>query len=108
VPRKPSNVTLQPDDRLQDSPAQATSMSLPLAVHRRLDVIAELADNVRPTRAEIIGMLIAETELDAAGLEQRLLDYRRKTVREVVPDATDNVIEIEARRPGRPRRRTNG
>jgi hypothetical protein len=108
VPRKPSKVTLHPEDPLEDSPRQTTSMSLPLAVHHRLDVIAERAARTRPTRAEIIGMLIAEAELDPRELERRIMDYRALTVGQVVPEEpADNVYELTPRVPGRPRGRAS-
>jgi hypothetical protein len=105
----PETVTLHLDELLRDSKRQATSMSLPLAVHYRLDVLAKLAAAVSATRAEIIGMLISESDLDAAWLESSIVSYRKSTVREVVPphsretkDADSNVIELPVRHPGRP------
>jgi hypothetical protein len=95
-------------ERLRDSRRQTTSMALPLAVHYRLDRLARLASDVTATRAEIVGMLIAEAGLDVDELEQRVLAYRKRTVGSVVPtDGTaqdsDNVV-VPIARQGRPRK----
>jgi hypothetical protein len=103
-----STVTLSLDELLRDSKRQATSMALPLAVHHRLDVIAESAVAVSATRAEIIGMLIADTYLHPIELEQRIVAYRKKTVGDVVPStsgehgADGNVVTLPVRHAGRP------
>lgn len=86
-------------------------MTLPLAVHHRLDLLADLAADVNASRAELIAMLISEAALDGPALEQRVLGYRKKTVGDVVPqqavtpgeDDSENVIELPLRAPGRPR-----
>jgi len=110
-------ITLPLDERLRESRRQGTSMSLPLAVHHRLDVLADLAAMVNASRAEIIGMLIAETALDADDLEERIVAYRKMTVRDVVPrkageqrgeEDGDNVIALPVRQPGRPPNRVVG
>jgi hypothetical protein len=107
--REHSTVTLHLDELLRDSKRQATSMSLPLAVHHRLDVLAELAVAASATRGEIIGMLISEADLDTTQLEQCVVAYRKKTVGEVVPpkpgnaqEGDDNVVRLPVRHPGRP------
>jgi hypothetical protein len=104
-----STVTLALDELLRDSKRQATSMSLPFAVHHRLDVLAELAAAANATRAEVIGMLISEADLDAVGLEQAIVAYRKKTVGAVVPrkpgesgETKGNVVTLPMRPPGRP------
>jgi hypothetical protein len=88
-------------------------MSLPLAVHQRLSLLVVAAEDVAPTRAEIIGMLIANAELDPDKLERSLIAYRRKTVADVLPtpkrgsgrgSAESDVVQIETPRPGRPRK----
>jgi hypothetical protein len=87
-------------------------MSLPVVVHHRLDVLAELAAATSATRAEIIGMLISGRDLDVNQLEVDILDYRKKTVGQVMPPRggesvdpkDDNVVEFQVRRPGRPPR----
>jgi len=103
-----TTVQLSLDSLLRDSKKQATSMSLPFAVHYKLDALAELAAAAHATRAEIIGMLIAQAELDSAQLEDGILRYRKKTVGDVLSlsaseDADSNVIELPVRQPGRPR-----
>jgi hypothetical protein len=99
-------IQLSLDELLRDSKRQATSMSLPFAVHHRLDVLAGHAAAVKATRAEIIGMLIAEADLDAGRLERDIVAYRKRKVRDVVvtkpADAHSNVIELPVRQPGRP------
>jgi hypothetical protein len=91
-------------------------MSLPLAVHHRLDLLAEAAEDVGATRAELIGMLIAQSSLEPADLEPALLRYRKLLVGDVIPDerprpfvapepGEGNVISISPRGPGRPARR---
>jgi hypothetical protein len=110
--KKPETITLTLDEPLRDSKRQATSMSLPLAVHHRLDILAEHGAPAGATRADIIGMLIAQADLDQDILVDGLVAYRKMTVREVVPEAPGqlagddgdgaNVIELPARHPGRP------
>lgn len=108
-------ITLPLDERIRVSRRQSTSMSMPLAVHHRLDVLAELAGVVNASRAEIISMLIAETVLNAEQLEDRIIAYRKMTVGDVVPaqrgtsdGEADNVISLPARQPGRPPNRATG
>jgi hypothetical protein len=109
-------VVLSRDERLRDSKRQATSMALPLAVHHRLDLLAEAAEDAGATRAEIVGMLIAGAGLDTDELELDVLRYRKLRVGDVLPkeqpepgryeDREDagNVISIARRGPGRPSR----
>jgi len=105
-------VRLSPAERLRDSESQATSMSLPLAVHHRLTLLVTAAEDVAPTRAEIVGMLIAKAELDSDELESSLMAYRRKTVRDILPSPTqsddrggqETDLHITKPRPGRPRK----
>lgn len=108
--RKSPTVTLSLDERLIDSQRRATSMSLPAAVLRRLDLLAELAKAANASRAEIIGMLIAEAGLDKQ-LAHRILAYREKTVGEVIPEqqepsnpgsGDEKVVTFPMRPPGRP------
>lgn len=87
-------------------------MMLPLAIHHRLDVLAEAAQAAQATRSEIIGMLIATAELDSEVLERSIMTYRKITVGDVVQDQLvadaepgENVIHFERRGPGRPSRR---
>ncbi len=101
-------VSLPRGERLRDSRRQATSMSLPLAVHHRLDLLAEAAADVNASRGEIIAMLIAEADPDPAELERRVLAFRKMTVGEVLP-AQERVAEgdqvvVPLRTPGRPKR----
>lgn len=114
--KKPQTVVLSRGERLRESKRQATSMSLPLAVHHRLELLTEGASDVEATRAEIIGMLIATSPLNSEQLERAILRYRKMTVGDVVPDQPtpaiepldlppgENVISIEKRGPGRPAR----
>jgi hypothetical protein len=99
------------DSLLRDSPRQATSMSLPLALSYRLDAISELLGAVKPSRAEIIGMLIASAKLDADELEHTYIAYRKLRISEVLPESEptdhlatddDKVIHLHPRTPGRP------
>ena len=115
--KQPSTVTLPLDERLRDSRPQSTSMSMPLAVHHRLDVITELATDLNATRAEMIAMLIARADLDVEQLEKAVLAYWKLTVGDVVPtkpgepspeEAGDNVVKLPLRQPGRPRQRAAG
>jgi hypothetical protein len=111
-------VVLSSGERLRDSQRQPTSMSLPLAVHHRLDLLAESGADVGATRADVVGMLIAEAALDPELVERAVLRYRKLTVGDVVPDepaagreeparpTEDNVISIERPGPGRRRHET--
>lgn len=96
-------VKLSRSTRMRESDKRATSMALPLAVHRRLDILAEAAKDVSATRAELVAMLIAEADIDSGSLEQRILAYRKKTVAEVlaVPVGDSDVV-VPLRTPGRP------
>lgn len=86
-------------------------MALPLAVHYRLDLLAEAAEDAGATRAEIVGMLIASADLNTDELELGVLRYRKLKVGDVIPQEqpelaeADNVISIARRGPGRPGRR---
>jgi hypothetical protein len=112
--KPPRTVTLNLDESLDESPRQATSMALPLAVSHKLDVLAELAKAMNATRAEIISMLIVDAPEEAEALEQAILAYRKKSVRDVVPvrpgqpAEDENVVELPLRSPGRPSRRSAG
>jgi hypothetical protein len=113
MPKNSPTITLARDERLRDSRRQATSMSLPLAVHHRLDLLADLAVDVNASRAEIIAMLISEADLDVPTLERLVLAYRKKTVGDVVParagdGEAENVISLAPRQPGRPPVRSSG
>src|SRR5215217_8681458 len=100
-------VVLSRGERLRDSKRQPTSMALPLAVHHRLDLLSESAEDVGATRADLVGMLIAEADLDTEELERAILRYRKLTVGDVIPDdpsagrepaetaTDDNVISIQ-------------
>ncbi len=107
--RPPIEINL--DSLLRDSPRQATSMELPLALSYRVDAINELLGAFKPSRAEIIGMLIASARLDANELEDAYIAYRKLRIRQVLPEpeptdhlATndDKVIHLRPRTPGRP------
>jgi hypothetical protein len=115
--RKPETFDLALDDDVRKSARQATSMILPLAVHQRLQALAELPKLTDPTRAEVICMLIAEMPLDQKELDARILAYREKTVGEVLPKQPNEhlkpveggrVVHIEGPRPGRPSSRRAG
>lgn len=109
--QKPEIVRLSRSERLRKSRPQGTSMSLPLAVHHRLDLLAQEAADVDATRAEIVAMLICEAPMDSEFLERAILNYRKLTVGDVVPpeeDAPkplpldrDNVVSIRRHGPGR-------
>lgn len=115
MPKRSDKIGISLDERLQESARQATSMTMPLAIHRRLDLLAEAAKDVAGTRSEIIGMLIAEAELDPEGLERRVIVYRKMRVRDALRDgvggrveSSDNIIYFDRRGPGRPSRREAG
>jgi hypothetical protein len=82
-------------------------MSFPIAIHGRLDRLAESGETVRASRAELVAMLIAEADLDPEEIERRILRYRRMTVGDVLDppelDPTDSdAVVVAMRRPGRP------
>ncbi len=119
--RKRELVVLGRDERLRESRRQGTSMTLPLAVHHRLDLLTEAAGDVEATRAELIGMLIAQAELEPEELERAVLRYRKLRVGDVIPEEApdlrpqpnehatpDNVVSIQTRGPGRPARHGGG
>ena len=101
-------MTLNLTDRIGDSPSRSTSMNLPVAVQRRLDELADLADAVRPTRNELLAALVATAKLDEGELEDLVLRYRRMRVRDVLPAQDhldgDGDVVVPLRRPGRPTR----
>lgn len=112
MPNDRETVRFLPNEPLRDSLRQATSMSLPLPVHQRLTLLAELAADVAPSRAEIISMLIADASLDADQLEHLILRYRKKTIGDVLPQSSGGsrggdgeVIQIMTPRRGRPPKR---
>jgi hypothetical protein len=83
-------------------------MTMPLAVHRKLDLLAGLSEDVAATRAEIVGMLIAQANPDVEELERSLLAYRKLTVGDVLPqapgggDGAGDGVVVPLRPPGRP------
>jgi hypothetical protein len=104
-----NRTTLHLDDKIGDSPTRSTSMNLPIAVQRRLDEMADLADAVRPTRNELLAALVATTDLEEEALELLVLRYRRLRVRDVLPagdhaGAGEGDVVVPLRRPGRPSR----
>ena len=104
--RRQEIINLSRAERLRDSVRQATSMSLPVAIQHRLDRLAESAKDVDATRAEIIGLLIANASL-GEDLELEVLRYRKLRVGDVIPldeKAGSNVISLKRRTPGRPAR----
>ncbi len=116
---EPETVVLSKRERLRKSRRQGTSMSLPLAVHHRLDLLAELAADVDASRAEIVAMLICNAPFDSEALETAVLAYRKLTVGDVLPQKkqppeepqlqnADNVVSITKRGPGRPARSDAG
>ena len=116
MPKKPEIVELDLQENLFDSRRQATSMSLPQAVHYRLDILAELAKKTGASRAEIVGVLIADADLVPVEIEKQVMEYRNKLVGDVVPhepvpepgeagEKHGNVFAFEKRGPGRPGRK---
>lgn len=84
---------------------------MPLAIYHRLNLLADCAAGANASRAEIIGMLVANADLEPAKLDRDLIAYRYKTVGDVVPDseqhdgrsrAVGKVVSIQPRSPGRP------
>lgn len=107
-------IVLSRSEALIDSRKQGTSLSLPLAIYHRLDLLTDAARAAQATRAEIIGTLIKEAEIDPDALELAVLRYRKARVGDVVPERqvqpepqledAENVVAISTRGPGR---RTN-
>lgn len=112
--KPPRTISLHLDESLDGSPRQATSLSLPVAVSYKLDYLAELAKMMKTTRGELIAMLIDAAPEKSEELEQALLAYRRKSVRDALPARADrpsedeNVIDLPVRHPGRPSRKSAG
>ncbi len=103
--KRKKDKVLSRNEGLRESERQATSMALPLAVYRRLDLLAENAADVYASRSEIVGMLIAEASLEPEWVEQKLSRYRKLKVGDLLPDEGDgdeNVVSIATRAPGRP------
>jgi predicted transcriptional regulator len=103
-------ITLQVADSIIDCPVRATSMTLPVAVIRRLDALADAARLERPSRNEFLAALISATDLDQDALERIVREYRRRTIGEVLPAdevATEDSVVVPMRKPGRPPRRAS-
>lgn len=104
-------IRLRLNERLRESERASTSMSLPVALHHRLDEFAEDAKDVDATRAEIVGMLLAAAEFEDGELESAILRYRKLKVSDVIPQNDigkgDNVVSIRRRSPGRPSKSGN-
>ena len=87
-------------------------MSLPLAVHHRLDELTELADDTNPTRAELIAALIVFAPTDAEELERQIMSYRKMRVGDLLEPSGDtaggNVVRLDERLPGRPKHKGAG
>jgi hypothetical protein len=95
------------EDSILDCPTKGTSMSLPIAATRRLDEMARVARRSRPTRNELLAVLIATTPLDERELRRRIDEYRDMSIGDVLPteagtaDRSDSVV-VPLRKPGRP------
>ncbi len=96
------------DASLEDCPTAPTSMVLPAPVSHRLDQLVDLADRARTDRTELTAALICHATPDEKKLVQAILNYRGKTVGDVILGVPSDasVIELPRRGPGRRRKRT--
>lgn len=110
--RKPTDIELKSSELVAESEHRTTSMSLPLAIHHRLDVVAESVKGTKASRGEIIAALIAQLSLQRSEVRNLIADYREMTVGDVFPDEPDKplgdsdegkIYKFRPRRPGRPR-----
>jgi hypothetical protein len=96
------------DASLEDCPAAPTSMVWPGPVSHRLDQLVELANRARTDRTELTAALVCQAAPDEKALVQTVLDYRGKTVGDVVLGLSPGASPIELPRqgPGRRGKRT--
>lgn len=81
-------------------------MSLPLAVHQRLDELVDLATATNTSRQELLAALVALETIDREALERRVMAYRRLKVSDLVGSpAEGDVVHFLPRTVGRPARR---
>lgn len=114
--RRPRRILQIPlDEPLRDSPQFPTTLALPAAILHRLEELSSLAAATRATQSDLIGMLVAEADLDPDELERQIIEYRKKKVADIFnPDAGTlqvevdhdlNIVKVPLRPPGRPSRR---
>lgn len=114
--RRPKRILQIPlDERLRDSPQFQTTLALPAAILHRLEELSSLAVATRATQSDLIGMLVAQADMNPDELEHHILEYRKKKVGDIFnPDAGTsqadvdldlNIVKVPLRPPGRPSRR---
>lgn len=104
----PSRRELPLDALARDTERSGTSFVLPAAIHERLDWLVNAAiragEDHRLSRTEVIAALVSTAPCEGASLRDALEAYRTATVRDLLvaphADVGDNVVALNARRPG--------
>lgn len=104
----PSRRELPLDALARDTERSGTSFVLPAAIHERLDWLVAAAvragEDRRLSRTEVVAALVATAGQDGDALRGALHAYRTATVRDLLleehADVGENVVALNARRPG--------
>lgn len=101
--------TVPPNASLDDCPTAPTSMVFPAPVSHRLDQLVEVAGQARTDRTELTAALICHAMPDEKTLTQVVLDYRGRTVVDVVLGIPSDMstVELPRRGPGRRSKRSS-
>lgn len=104
----PNRRELPLDALARDTERSGTSFVLPAAIHERLDWLVDAAiragEDRRLARTEVIAALVATAPHEGGALREALEMYRTATVADLLvaphADVGDNVVALNARRPG--------
>lgn len=96
------------DALARETERSGTSFVLPAAIHERLDWLVDAAvragEDRRLSRTEVVAALVATATPDGESLRSALHAYRTSTVRDLLveehADVAENVVALNARRPG--------
>ena len=94
---------VHPDDPARSTPARRSTLSWSAAVDHRLDQLVARASGAGAERSDLLAALVAAAPDDGEALDRLVLNWRRRTVREVVldipPEATG--VRLPRHPPGR-------
>jgi hypothetical protein len=98
-------VRLLPDEFIVESEDRPVNFTWPWAIDQRLDMLVDRVARAQKTnRKELIAALVLAAPDDGKMLKEIIETYRDAVVREALPTSEpgegDNVIVLEAHRPG--------
>jgi len=98
----------QPDELARRTPSRKATVSWSAAVDTRLDQLVVLASATAPERSDLLAAIVAGAPADNEKLDRLVLQWRKRKVRDVVLDVSDDatVVEMPRHGPGRRTRRS--